>query len=458
MNNDHIQEQESSFSDKTFQSLGLKDTVLQGIDDAGFINPTEIQAQLIPEIIKGFDVIGQARTGTGKTATFALPLLHLCDPNISSQALILVPTRELASQITSEINSLGKHTGNTALCIVGGESMKKQTDGMNEGAQIIVGTPGRIMDMIGRKLLKLKNMKFAVLDEVDRMFDIGFRDEIRKILKMLKGDQQTIFVSATMNEEIERLARANMKDDAKKIITVSGALTVDLVDQKYLPVQAWDKPALLLHMLQNEKPDTTVVFCKTKATVRKLTEKLKRKNFNVCEIHGDLAQKKRSSVMQSLRDRKVDIMIASDLAARGLDVEHVTHVINYDLPEDPEVYVHRIGRTARAGKKGVAWTYVSPEQGQLLTEVEKLTGCLIEKLDYPNFKPGPVPAARQKEIDAAKKPDITSQADKLSKRQGAVDIEEQNDAELAAMFPGGIIPKSQPKRNLGSRLRTRRSR
>ncbi|MEM0915234.1 MAG: DEAD/DEAH box helicase, partial [Planctomycetota bacterium] len=362
---------------EAFVALGLRNSVLKGVADAGFEKPSDIQAALIPAALSGGDIIGQARTGTGKTAAFGLPLLHVCTKDTPMQALVLTPTRELAAQVAAEINALGKHTPIRATCIVGGESMRQQRKAVEDGAQIIVGTPGRVMDLHGRRQIHFDNIKFAILDEVDRMLDIGFRDDIKKILSQIKTKRQTVFVSATVDAAIESLARQFMREDAENINVVAGSLTVSMVDQKYLSVEPWDKRALLLKMLQNEKPDTTVVFCKTKHTVRKVTQYLRDKKLEVREIHGDLHQTKRNRVMKAMRGGSVDVLIASDLAARGLDVDHITHVINYDLPEDPEIYVHRIGRTARAGRRGVAWTFVTPDQGQMLTEVEKLAGTLI---------------------------------------------------------------------------------
>ncbi len=440
----------------SFKDLGLRDSVVDGLTEAGFQHPTDIQAQLIPEILAGHDVIGQARTGTGKTAAFGLPLFHLADPDVRMQALVLTPTRELATQVAAELDSLGKHTPIRTSCIIGGESMRAQQKSVERGGHIIVGTPGRVMDLFGRGQIHFDDMRFAILDEVDRMLDIGFREDIKKILRNVKREHQTVFVSATIDREIESLGRSFMKKDAKKITTVSGSLTVSMVDQKYLPVEPWDKRSLLLHMLRNEKPDTTVVFCKTKATVHKVTRYLRDKNISAREIHGDLHQRKRNQVMQSMRNGQLDVLIASDLAARGLDVEHITHVINYDLPEDPEVYVHRIGRTARAGRRGIAWSFVTPDQGQLLTEIEKLSGALIEKLDYPEFKPGPVPQdireVREAEQRRASAPARTLE----SRASSGIDTAGYSEAELKAMFPDGNIPKNLPKKGLGGRFRTRR--
>ncbi len=438
----------------TFESLGLRESVLKGVRDTGFDRPTSIQAKLIPAILAGRDVIGQAKTGTGKTAAFGLPILHLADPNVSMQALILTPTRELAAQVAAELDELAKHTPIRTACIIGGESMRHQRRAVEGGAQLLVGTPGRVMDLRGRRQISFDHVRFAVLDEVDRMLDIGFRDDIRRILKAITCPHQTIFVSATIGEEIERLARTFMRDDAEKITTVGSSLTVGMVDQKHLPVEPWDKRTLLLHLLRHEKPETTLVFCRTKATVHKVTQYLRDHDIAAKEIHGDMHQKKRTRVMESMREGRLNVLIASDLAARGLDVEHITHVINYDLPEDPEVYVHRIGRTARAGRRGVAWSFVTPEEGQRLTEIEKLTGVLIEKMEYPDFKPGPIPKdvleVREREQKRRSVGPTTAED-----RRVRLELGELTEQQKAEMFPDGIVPSAPPPQTLTKRYRRR---
>ncbi len=440
----------------SFAGMGLRDSVVKGLTDAGFEHPTDIQAQLIPAILAGKDVIGQARTGTGKTAAFGLPVFHLADPDIQMQGLVLTPTRELATQVAAELDALGKHTPIRTSCIIGGESMRAQQKSVERGGHIIVGTPGRVMDLYGRRQIHFDNTKFVILDEVDRMLDIGFREDIKKILGNVRRDHQTIFVSATIDRQIESLGRSFMKKDAQKITTVSGSLTVSMVDQKYLPVEPWDKRSLLLHMLRHEKPDTTVVFCKTKATVHKITKYLQQKDISAREIHGDLQQRKRTQVMDSMRSGDLDVLIASDLAARGLDVEHITHVINYDLPDDPEVYVHRIGRTARVGRRGTAWSFVTPDQGQLLTEIEKISGAMIEKLDYPKFKPGPVPEDIRDDRAAERRRAEAPARTLESRVSTGIDVSGYSQEELDAMFPDGNIPKNLPKKGLGGKFRTRR--
>ncbi len=439
---------------RTFADLGLRGSVLKGIETCGFEHPTHIQATLIPSILTGKDVLGQAKTGTGKTAAFGLPILHAVDKDTPMQALILAPTRELAVQIVQELDELGQSTPLRAVPIIGGNSIKSQARAIKEGAQIMVGTPGRVMDMYERKAIHFDNIKFAVLDEVDRMLDIGFRDDIRRILGKIKREHQTVFVSATISDEIDRLSRKFMRDgdEVEKITTVSQSLTVSLVTQKYLSVHPKDKRRLLRHLLTHEEPALTVVFCRTKMTVRRLCEYLRDKGVKVHQIHGDLHQNKRNRVMQQLRGGKLEVLIASDLAARGLDVQGITHIINYDLPEDPEVYVHRIGRTARAGASGTAWSFVTTEEGQRLTEIEKLTGVLIEELDYPDFKPGKHAEREQQDVPA--EDERKSRYDLVTAPTSDGDSDEVD----PNLFPGGVAPKGPPRRTLGARFRTKRSR
>jgi len=429
------------------------------VERAGFEHPTSIQARLIPEILAGRDVLGQARTGTGKTAAFGLPLIHLIPEEAAMAALVLAPTRELAAQVASEIDVLAHFTPIRTACVVGGESMQHQERDLRQGAQVIVGTPGRVMDLHGRGLIDLGALRFAVLDEVDRMLDIGFRDDIRRILGAIRGEHQTIFVSATIDEEIERLGRSFMQKDARKIVSTSGALTVAQVDQCYISVENWYKRRMLEHLIKTEAPQTTLVFCRTKATVHRLTEHLNRRKLKAREIHGDMHQKSRNRVMEQMRRNEINVLVASDLAARGLDVEHITHVVNYDLPDDPEVYVHRIGRTARAGRSGVAWSFVNPDQGQLLTEIEKLAGVMIQEKKVPDFDPGEPPEEIRQEKEATarlqkKREDPTAA---LAERARPPGFEDYSEEELKKMFPpDGKVPAQAPRRTLGSKLRSRR--
>lgn len=377
---------------RTFADLGLRNSCLKGIEACGFTHPTKTQAMLIPSILAGKDVLGQAKTGTGKTAAFGLPLLNTLERDKPFQALVLAPTRELAIQITGEIEDLGRFTPIRAVTIYGGEAIQAQQRKLEGGAQILVGTPGRIMDMLERGHIHFNNIRNVVLDEVDRMLDIGFRDDIKKILsKIPNPERQTVFVSATISEEIEGLARRFMRDNAVKIVVASGSLTVNLVKQYYLPVNAWDKKRLLLHLLRHEEPALTVVFCRLKRHVDEIAHGLTARGIDAHAIHGDMPQGKRNRTMDKLREGKLSVLVASDLASRGIDVDDITHVINFDLPEDPEVYVHRIGRTARAGRGGIAWSFVTPEQGELLTNIEMLINQEVPRFDYPDFVPSDTP-------------------------------------------------------------------
>jgi len=374
----------------TFQSLGLRNSVLKGLDACGFKHPTKTQAGFIPPIMAGKDILGQAKTGSGKTAAFGLPLLNNLGRETPFQALILAPTRELAIQITGELEDLGRFTPIRAITVYGGQAVNLQARKLEQGAQIVVGTPGRIMDMLERGHLHFRNTRHVVLDEVDRMLDIGFRDDIRRILEQVPTPRQTVFVSATISSEIERLARKYM-NEPEKVVVASGSLTVNLVKQFYLPVNAWDKKRLLLHLLRHEEPALTLVFCRLKRHVDEIALGLTARGIDAHAIHGDMSQGKRNKTMDKLRAGQLSVLVASDLAARGIDVEDITHVINFDLPEDPEVYVHRIGRTARAGRGGIAWSFVTPEQGELLTNIELLINQEVPRLEYPDFQPNDTP-------------------------------------------------------------------
>ncbi|MCA9288998.1 MAG: DEAD/DEAH box helicase, partial [Phycisphaerales bacterium] len=276
-------------TDITFADLGLHTSIVRGVTDCGFRHPTHIQARLIPAFLTGRDLLGQAKTGTGKTAAFALPLLHMVERGVWGQALILAPTRELAMQITTEFTKLGKHMPVRTVPIYGGQSIRTQADKLQRGAEILVGTPGRIQDMMQRGLIDPREIRFAVLDEVDRMLDIGFREDIRRILKQTPDDRQTVMVSATIRPDIEDLARRYMHD-AEKLVTTAGALTVDLVEQHYLSVDGWDKKRLLNHLLTHEAPALTLVFCRLKRTVDELSTYLNRHGIEAHAIHGDMSQ------------------------------------------------------------------------------------------------------------------------------------------------------------------------
>ena len=435
----------------TFGDLGLDQSIIDAASKLGFQNPTHIQAALIPIAISGKDCLGQAKTGTGKTASFGLPMLQALDPDTPMCGLVLVPTRELAIQIAQEIRDLGARTKHRITAVYGGEPIKAQVERLKKKPSLIIGTPGRVMDLHDRRLLSYDKIKMVILDEVDRMLDIGFRDDIRKILGKMKPKPQTIFVSATLSPEIERLARRYMVDP-EKIVTTAKSLTVSRVNQKYLSVEHWDKRQLLLHLLTHEEPALTLVFCRTKRTVDSVAKYLESKKIDVQSIHGDMYQKKRNRVIQRLRKGDLKVLICSDLAARGLDIDDITHVINYDIPEDPEVYVHRIGRTARVGRDGVAWSFVCPDQGSLLTGIEMLTNVEIERLEYPDFKPGPVP----QDVQAKRELDESRKTDEISTKRRDNLPDTPTDSGDSVKFPGGLVPTGLPSKRLGGRLRSGR--
>ncbi len=439
-----------------FKDMGLRPEVVQGLEENGYSKPTSIQAKLIPAALTGKDVLGQARTGTGKTASFGVPLLHMCTPGDSFQALVLAPTRELAVQIAQEIKRLGKHTGLTVCPVYGGSKMNQQIDALEAGPEIVVGTPGRVQDMIERGHLRAERIKFALLDEVDRMFDIGFRDDIRRILRLCPPERQTIFVSATISPEIEDLARRHMTDP-EKIVTSSGSLTVSLVEQFHVSVDGWDKRRLLRHILENEEPALTLVFCRLKRTVDELARYLTDKGIESFAIHGDLPQSKRERIVKQLKAGKLEVLVASDLAARGLDVGGITHVINYDLPDDPEVYVHRIGRTARIGRKGIAWSFVTQEDGAILTEIEVLIDKEIPHKVFEDFERRPKPDGWKPPSRGGRPVHVVENIpDKPKNRFAELDPDALKEKPDASKFPGGIIPSKLPPKRMNGRVRTNR--
>lgn len=373
---------------QAFADLGIEIRFLKAIQKMNFVEPSPIQVQLIPPALKGLDILGQARTGTGKTAAFGLPVLQRMDPAQRLQAICLVPTRELAVQVTGELKRLAELTELHIVAIYGGQKVATQLHQLGKKPHFVVGTPGRVMDFMNRGVLKVENLRFAILDEVDRMLDIGFRDDIRKILGRIKADHQTIFVSATIDDEIKRLSMKYMKD-LTEINVSKDKLTVDEVDQSYVSVENYDKFRVLQLVIKQEDPPVVIVFCNTKAVARKLAKKLFDVGISAKELHGDLIQQKRDKVMEKFRRHQIRVLVATDLAARGIDVSAVTHIFNYDIPNDPEVYVHRVGRTARMGARGVAIAFINKEEGVLLTNIEKLINREVPERKIDGFVPRP---------------------------------------------------------------------
>jgi ATP-dependent RNA helicase DeaD len=373
---------------EAFAALGVRNSILKALGEAQFTKPSEIQALLIPRALAGVDILGQARTGTGKTAAFAIPILQMAERGLSTQAIILVPTRELAIQVDAEVQRWAKYTPIRTVPVYGGQKISAQMKFLKHGPEILVGTPGRVIDLLDRRIINFHNIRFVVLDEVDRMLDIGFREDIRNMLSRIESPHQTMFVSATISDEIDRLSRNYMREPVEKLIApgADDKPTVASVEQWYFPVQPWDKHRLLRMLLERERPELAIVFCRTKHGAEKLAKNLTTDGIECREIHGNLNQAKRDRVMKNFRTGKFDVLIATDLASRGIDVADISHIINYDIPEDPEVYVHRVGRTARMGALGKAYTFVTAEQGEELTRVESLINMIIPKAEVEGFQ------------------------------------------------------------------------
>lgn len=374
-----------------FADLGLSNELLRGVRAAGFGVPTDIQASLIPAAMSGKDVVGQARTGTGKTAAFALPMMQGMTADCGLQGIVVVPTRELALQVTNEFRSLGRFTGLQFATVYGGASMGMQIAALRNGANVAVATPGRLLDLMRRRALDASGVQFIVLDEVDRMLDIGFINDVRQIMRSVPRKRQTILVSATVDDRMRRLAQ-EFASNPVEIDVSRDELTVGEVRQMYCTADQPDKDRLLLAVMAQERPTRAIVFTNMKVTARRVTGRLNAAGISAEELHGDLDQPRRERVMARFRSGEVRILVATDVAARGIDVAGITHIVNYDFPMETEVYVHRIGRTARMGASGKAVTFVTRDEGRQLTEVEKLIDAQIEEVKYDGFRPSPRPA------------------------------------------------------------------
>jgi ATP-dependent RNA helicase DeaD len=361
----------------TFADLGLTESTLHALRDVGYEAPSPIQEQTIPLLLAGQDVIGQAQTGTGKTAAFGLPIMEYVDPSQATvQALVLTPTRELCIQVTQALRTYGAHAGVDVVAVFGGAPIRTQQGQLRAGGHVVVGTVGRVLDLISRHSLVLHDCRFVVLDEADEMLDLGFLEDVEKILSLTPSSRQTALFSATMPPPIRQLADRYMYDPA--IIQVEAAtLTIDTVAQFQLPVDAKHKPDKLVEVLSAEKPDQAIVFVRTKVRCEQLFRTLRDRGMNVRALHGDMTQGARDGVMLAFKGGRVPILVATDVAARGLDISTVTHVINYDVPTSPDTYVHRIGRTGRVGRSGRAITFVEDRQKRELQAIERHIGTSI---------------------------------------------------------------------------------
>jgi ATP-dependent RNA helicase DeaD len=361
----------------TFADLGLSDSTLQSLQDVGYEKPSPIQEQAIPPMLEGRDVIGQAQTGSGKTAAFGLPIIEYVDPSTPEvQALVLTPTRELCIQVTQAIRAYAQRKGADVVAVFGGAPIRTQQAQLKAGGHIVVGTVGRVLDLISRRSLVLHDCRFVVLDEADEMLDLGFLEDVEKILSLTPNSRQTALFSATMPPPIAKLAD-NYLYDPVLVKVKSDTLTVDSVEQFQLEVKTADKADKLVEVLAAEKPDQAIVFARTKIRTDQLYRKMRDRGFNVKALHGDMSQGSRDGVMLGFKGGRVPILVATDVAARGLDISTVTHVVNFDVPVSPDVYVHRIGRTGRVGRSGRAITFVEPRQKAELEAIERHVGTTI---------------------------------------------------------------------------------
>ncbi len=368
-----------------FEEMCLDTRILRAVTEMGFEQPSPIQARAIPLVMEGRDVIGQAQTGTGKTAAFGIPLLQRVEPhNKKLQAVVLCPTRELAIQVADEIRKLAKFMhGIKVLPVYGGQEISKQIRSLKGGTQIVVGTPGRVLDHIRRKTMKLDFANMIVLDEADEMLNMGFREDIEQVLSKLPQERQTVLFSATMPRAIMEIAR-NYQRDAVTVRVVKKELTVPKIAQYYYEVKARKKTEVLCRLLDMYNPSLSLVFCNTKRGVDELVTQLKGRGYFAEGLHGDMKQQQRDRVMKGFRSGRTDILVATDVAARGIDVDDVEAVFNYDVPQDDEYYVHRIGRTGRAGKEGRAFTLVVGREIYKLRDIQRYCKTKIKRRSVPS--------------------------------------------------------------------------
>jgi len=382
-----------------FNKLGLSPVMLRTLHEVGYLEPTPIQEGLIPRAMAGIDVMGQARTGTGKTAAFAIPILERLQHHArhaSPEALILTPTRELAVQVRDECVRLAAGRRVHFVAIYGGKPIRQQTDKLRRGVDVVVGTPGRILDHLGRGNLTLEGVRFAVLDEADRMLDIGFRPDIEKILRRCPKDRQTLLFSATIPPPVERLAQRYMRQPEMLNFSPKD-IDVETIEQRYFTVDPERKFDLLVRLIEREDPAQAIVFCRTRRGTERIGQRLAKKFDRVASIHGDLPQRVRDRVMAGFRQGQVRCLVATDVVGRGIDVTRISHIINYDIPEFCDDYIHRVGRTGRMGREGVAFTFVTPEEGTELTRIEMRINHQLKRGEIAGFESfsKPVPIAEE---------------------------------------------------------------
>lgn len=391
----------------TFEQLELIEPIQKALTKEGYTIPTPIQAEAIPYILDGYDLLGCAQTGTGKTAAFSIPIIQ----NLYNErqhgkvrgikALILTPTRELAIQIGESFTAYGKYTGVRHTVIFGGVGQKPQTDALERGVDVLIATPGRLLDLINQGFISLKYLDYFVLDEADRMLDMGFIHDIKRILPLLPKKRQSLFFSATMPPEIERLAGTILHEPQKVEVTPASS-TVDKIDQSVYFVEKAEKVSLLTHLLKDSSLESVLVFTRTKHGADKVARVLAKANIGAEAIHGNKSQTARQRALTNFKDHTTRVLIATDIAARGIDVDHLSHVINYELPNVPETYVHRIGRTGRAGRSGVAYSFCDAEEVPYLKDIQKLIGKQIPVAGGNEFETADVKAAVAEKKEAIK--------------------------------------------------------
>ncbi|MGP8124523.1 MAG: DEAD/DEAH box helicase [Nitrososphaerales archaeon] len=365
---------------ESFSELDLSPEVLKGVDSVGYRKPFPIQEKAIGPLMAGRSIVGQAKAGSGKTAAFGIPLLHAVNPNDHRvQALVLAPTRELAVQITQELRKIGAFTGIKVLTIYGGQSMNIQLEALRRGVNVVVGTPGRVIDHLRRRTLRLDSVRFVVIDEADVMLDMGFIDDVDFILAATPDDRQLSLFSATMPRKIIELSERYMKDP-EHILVDQDELSAETLEQFYAKAERPEKLELLLQVLKREKRGSTVIFCRTRYGTIRLAKELERRFLSVAQLHGDLSQNQRDHSMDLFRTARADVLVATDVASRGIDVRQVGCVINYDVPEDATIYFHRVGRTARAGDLGKSYTFVSRDENPDFARIMSLAKTPIKPL------------------------------------------------------------------------------
>ena len=412
----------------TFYDFNLDPKVVRAVTEMGFEEATPIQTETIPTALEGKDIIGQAQTGTGKTGAFGVPLVNRINVEEAHvQALILAPTRELANQVAESLVSFGKHKGVRTVVVYGGQDMRKQITDLKRKPHVVVATPGRLMDHMRRKTIRLNEVKMVVLDEADEMLNMGFIEDIETILKEVPTERQTLLFSATMPKRIEKLAQQFMSNP-QLIAVKSKEVTMENIEQQYVEVHEKEKFDVLSRFMDIQAPELVIVFGRTKRRVDELSEALIKRGYRAEGIHGDLNQAKRDSVLRKFKGGLIDVLVATDVAARGLDISGVTHVYNFDLPQDPESYVHRIGRTGRAGKFGLALTFATPREMDHVKTIEQITKKKMTKVSKPSFEEA---IKGQQDLAVEQLRSLIASGDADSYRKAAKDLLQETDAATA---------------------------